>query len=816
MSDTNANNAASNNANTRLPGHLLSPAEYEQLRARRGRGRWLQILSFLPVIIGLLLIIFVFSTNISSAFSWFAIESQGRGGSSGVLFPTSEVTQDNVVRQELIARGMTDAEVTTFFDDGAAYASYAEDYATSWEGLAAQALETDAANLDNAENFFVAEAANILKAKDTHALSDSAALLGTSDAASEGAMRSSLEQLSTLLSDWGEAEFTQQGSTDADALKDLNKEFKGFRESDLLSDAALLVSPSDVLANTTIGNVLNNTNLQELQALYQQYGTNQAILASNDMGKFVELSQALADSDVFSTLNDEANQQALADAGKPLKKLADNFADLQESLAAFNQGTENSLEPSAQRLLEQILASDNVQTSEAMNQLGNAYTTLSKASKLQQNMQKGLANFAELEHFSVADGTLAITEPESFLSSGRYRAKVVEYYRNNWQAITRVRASNEGISSSDIEAQIAEVADNFTLSDNNTISGFLEWSPLYRYDETLAGTAQDRIDEKLINGREFSQFEDRNRVERVYVPKGEAGAEAGWYWVVHTQRDNIEDQAPYFAGRTGEKHEELLHDAEPDDVNMYMNPQLDWSFLTRKNSQKALMAGFYNAIIGTLWVIGLVIIFSAILGVGAALYLEEYAPKNWFSDFLEVNLRNLAGVPSIVYGILGLYIFVRAIGFGQSVISAALTLTLLILPVVIIASREAIRSVPDSLRQASYGLGATKWQTVSQAVLPNAIPGIVTGVILAVARAIGETAPLLLVGGAGFTAAIPGGWNAIFDSFSVMPLQIYSFYSMPNRNDFLPAAAAGILVLLIILIIIYIAAFIIRARYARD
>jgi phosphate transport system permease protein len=172
-------------------------------------------------------------------------------------------------------------------------------------------------------------------------------------------------------------------------------------------------------------------------------------------------------------------------------------------------------------------------------------------------------------------------------------------------------------------------------------------------------------------------------------------------------------------------------------------------------------------------------------------------------------LRNLAGVPSIVYGILGLYAFVRIMNLGPTILAAALTLSLLILPVVVIASREAIRGVPDSLRQASYGLGATKWQTVSQIILPNAVSGIVTGVILSVARAIGETAPLLLVGGAGFITTFP---SSPLSQYAVMPTQIYSWLNAPETS-FDHAAAAGIIALLIVLSLIYALAFFVRRRF---
>ena len=310
------------------------------------------------------------------------------------------------------------------------------------------------------------------------------------------------------------------------------------------------------------------------------------------------------------------------------------------------------------------------------------------------------------------------------------------------------------------------------------------------------------------DAEELRKFNRRNRVDYLPYANGETGQVYVW-----ALRDDIEEQYGYLQGRLN--RDELLSEARAEGYNLLLNPTLDREFLLRGNSRSPQMAGFYNAMIGTLWVIGLVLLISAVVGVGSAIYLEEYAPKNWFSAFLEVNLRNLAGVPSIVYGILGLYVFVRALTLGRSVISAALTLTLLILPVVIIASREAIRAVPSSLRQASYGLGATKWQTVSRVVLPNAVSGIVTGVILAIARAIGETAPLLLVGGAGLVTTVPGGWDVLKDTFTVMPLQIYTYFGLPNQDAFLPVASAGILVLLAILVAIYLAAFVVRTRFER-
>ena len=329
----------------------------------------------------------------------------------------------------------------------------------------------------------------------------------------------------------------------------------------------------------------------------------------------------------------------------------------------------------------------------------------------------------------------------------------------------------------------------------------------YQLELAAAGDNPEEVKATLQDPEERRKFLLRYRRDNVLLANGEQGRV-----VVFNNRDKIENQLSYLQGRN--LMAEMQAKAEAEDLDLFLNPLLDAPFLVRNNSRNPLMSGFGTAMTGTLWVISLVIIFSTLLGVGAAIYLEEYADANWFNSFLEVNLRNLAGVPSIVYGILGLYVFVRAFALGQSIIAAALTLSLLILPVVVIASREAIRSVPDSLRQASYGLGATKWQTVSRVIMPNAISGITTGVILAIARAIGETAPLLLVGSAGFITTTPGGLDVLLDRFSVMPLQIYSYFAFPDQA-FKQVAAAGILVLLSILIGIYILAFIVRGRFEK-
>ncbi len=313
--------------------------------------------------------------------------------------------------------------------------------------------------------------------------------------------------------------------------------------------------------------------------------------------------------------------------------------------------------------------------------------------------------------------------------------------------------------------------------------------------------------ETLSDEENRRKFLLRSRIDHLPEANGEKDKVIVW-----TSRDKIVDQRPYLEGRRLKS--ELAAEAAEEGYDFALNPLLDKSFLSRNGSSRPHLAGFRTAIVGTLWVIMLVILLSTVVGVGTAVYLEEYAPKNWFSAVLEVNLRNLAGVPSIVYGLLGAYTFVRSWQMGSSILAAALTLSLLILPVVVIASREAIRAVPSSLRQASYGLGATKLQTVNNVVLPNAVTGIVTGVILAIARAIGETAPLVMIGGAGFISTIPGGWDVLFDRFSVMPLQIYSYFIVPDGN-FREVASAGILILLSLLIAIYFVAFLIRLRFER-
>jgi len=223
-------------------------------------------------------------------------------------------------------------------------------------------------------------------------------------------------------------------------------------------------------------------------------------------------------------------------------------------------------------------------------------------------------------------------------------------------------------------------------------------------------------------------------------------------------------------------------------------------------------AGFQNAIFGTLWIIGGVILFCVPIGVGAAIYLEEYADgTRWWNRLIEVNIQNLAAVPSIVYGILGLAFIVRGpLNLGFIVLAGSLTLALLVLPTVIIAAREAIRAIPPSIREGSLALGATQWQTIRRQVLPASIPGIVTGVILAISRALGETAPLLLVGAATFVTFNPT--SPFTDGYTALPVQIFNYFSRA-QDEYLTLAAAGIIVMLVVLIAMNSFAIWLRNRY---
>ncbi|MCO4341030.1 phosphate ABC transporter permease PstA [Staphylococcus agnetis] len=240
-------------------------------------------------------------------------------------------------------------------------------------------------------------------------------------------------------------------------------------------------------------------------------------------------------------------------------------------------------------------------------------------------------------------------------------------------------------------------------------------------------------------------------------------------------------------------------------------PLMSTDFFSNFSSSSASTAGVKGALIGTLWLMMTLIPISLVLGVGSAIYLEEYAKDNAFTKFVKINISNLASVPSIVYGLLGATIFVGLLKLGNSVIAAALTLALLILPVIIVASQEAIRAVPNSVKEASYGLGANKWQTIKNVVLPAAIPGIVTGVILAISRAIGETAPLVAIGIPTILLRTP---NSILDPFQTLPLQIYDWARKPGL-DFQALSSAAIIVLLLILLILNTIAVLIRNKFSK-
>ena len=345
-------------------------------------------------------------------------------------------------------------------------------------------------------------------------------------------------------------------------------------------------------------------------------------------------------------------------------------------------------------------------------------------------------------------------------------------------------------------------------SDNSAESFAWRAAPLggdavVRLELAAQGVDVAEIDATLSDPEERRRFFARNRIEfMLYTDQGP------FRWVVSNMRDRsivLADLLPGFGRRA-----ELEAALEPGQ-RLLLNPWLDGGFFERVASRNAVSAGLKTALVGTLIVILGVMLLGIPIGVGTAVYLEEYVAKTRLARLLEVNIANLAGVPSIVYGILGLSVFVRLLQFGPSLLAAIFTLTLLVLPVVVIAGREAIKSVPSSLREASYGLGATRWQTVWRVVLPSAAPGIATGVVLAVARAIGETAPLLLVGAAAFVPNMPEG---LFSPYTVIPVQIYSWIS-ENSAEFTHVAAAGIATLVAVVGGLYAVVFVIRRRLER-
>jgi phosphate transport system permease protein len=239
--------------------------------------------------------------------------------------------------------------------------------------------------------------------------------------------------------------------------------------------------------------------------------------------------------------------------------------------------------------------------------------------------------------------------------------------------------------------------------------------------------------------------------------------------------------------------------------------RVGWDFINSFPSRFANKAGIKAAIFGTLWIIGITTLVAVPIGIMAGIYLEELAKPNKINRFIQLNISNLAGVPSIIYGLLGLAIFVRLLGLDRSVIAGALTMSLLILPMIIIVTQESLRAVPRSLREGSLALGATQWQTVAKQVLPAGIAGVLTGVILAISRAIGETAPLITIGALTFVSFVPSG---PFDGFTALPIQIYNWSSRP-QPEFHTAASAGIIVLLVILLSINSVAIILRNKYSK-
>lgn len=242
------------------------------------------------------------------------------------------------------------------------------------------------------------------------------------------------------------------------------------------------------------------------------------------------------------------------------------------------------------------------------------------------------------------------------------------------------------------------------------------------------------------------------------------------------------------------------------DVILTAAPWLDAQFVRSFPSSTPGEAGIWSPLIGTLWLMGLTALISVPLGVASALYLEEYAQDGWFLRLIQVNIANLAGVPSVVYGILGLALFVRFASLENSLLAGALTLSLLILPIIIISTQEALRSLPSGIRESAFALGATRWQVIYSHVLPMAAPGIMTGVILALSRAIGETAPLILVGALTFVPFVPRG---AMDQFTALPIQIFNWTARP-QDEFRGLAAAAIVILMILLFTMNLTAILLR------
>jgi len=247
-------------------------------------------------------------------------------------------------------------------------------------------------------------------------------------------------------------------------------------------------------------------------------------------------------------------------------------------------------------------------------------------------------------------------------------------------------------------------------------------------------------------------------------------------------------------------------------------PWLNWNFLTNFPSRFPEESGILSALVGSLLMGSLTVLIAFPIGIAAAIYLEEYAPNNWFTNFLQINIANLAGVPSIIYGLLGLGLFVSGLQLGRGVLAGAMTISLLSLPVTILSAREALRAVPDSIRQAAYAVGATRWQVIRHHVLVYAFPGILTGTILAMARAIGETAPLIAIGALVIVRFLP---QNLMDYFTVLPIQIWNWTSVPDPPpapglpSFKDIAGTASLVLLVLLLVFNTVAIILRQKFQR-
>jgi len=330
------------------------------------------------------------------------------------------------------------------------------------------------------------------------------------------------------------------------------------------------------------------------------------------------------------------------------------------------------------------------------------------------------------------------------------------------------------------------------------------WQEALRAALLQEGYTEEEAEAMLKDSKELRALLNQNRVELMWNTH-----EGPLRYVVTGSYDERVLDLPLLQGlRRWEELKAGLGEGE----RLVLNPWLDQTFFTRFPSRNPLIAGMGVAVVGTVWVLTLALLIAIPVGVGTAILLEEYLREGRLNRILEVNLRNLAGVPSIVYGLLGLAFFVREMGLGPTVLAAALTLALLGIPVITVTAREALRAVPESQRQAAFALGATRRQVVFRVVLPAALPGVVTGVILSAARLIGEAAPLLLVGAAAYVPFYPSG---PLSEYTVIPVQIYLWVSQP-QPEFARVAAAGILVMLLVLSGLYLAALYLRNRFRRE